>query len=63
MAIKKCIAVQLGLIYDSPATNWKQGGVPLRVPLPHCTLIGRLGVICDSQVAKIHIHVNTTTNR
>ncbi len=31
---KKCVAVKLGVIYDSQATNRKQGGLPLRVPPP-----------------------------
>ncbi len=31
MALKKnCIAVQLGVLYDSQATNRKQGGLPVR---------------------------------
>jgi hypothetical protein len=34
MAIKKCVAVGLGVIYDSQATNRKQGGLPVRAPLP-----------------------------
>jgi hypothetical protein len=37
MAIKKYIVVELGVIYDSQATNRKQGGLPVRAPrpLPH----------------------------
>jgi hypothetical protein len=54
MAIKKCVAVQLGVIYDSSATNRKQGELPVRAPLPPChTPIGRPGVIQDSQPAEI----------
>jgi hypothetical protein len=49
MAVKKLIAVQLGVICDSQVTNRKQGGLPVRaLPLPCRTLIGRLGVIYDS---------------
>ncbi len=34
MAIKKCVAVRKGVIYDSQATNRKQGGLPVRASLP-----------------------------
>jgi hypothetical protein len=34
MAIKKCLAVRLGVIYDSRATNRKKGRLPVRAPLP-----------------------------
>jgi hypothetical protein len=51
MAIKKGVAVWLGVIYDPQTTNRKQGGLPVRAPLPHRTPIGRLGVIYDSQPA------------
>jgi hypothetical protein len=30
MAIKKCVALQLGITYDSQTTNRKQGGLPAR---------------------------------
>jgi hypothetical protein len=33
MAIKKCVAVRLGVIYDSKATNRKQGVLPVIAPL------------------------------
>jgi hypothetical protein len=39
MAIKKCVAVQLGVIYDSQATNRKQGGLPVRAPSPTALLL------------------------
>ncbi len=51
---KKCVAIRLGVIYDSQATNRKQGGLPVRAPSPCCTPIGRLGVIYDSHRAGIH---------
>jgi hypothetical protein len=37
MALKNCIAVLLGVIYDSQETNRKQGGLPVRAssPPPH----------------------------
>ncbi len=34
MAIKKCIYVRLGVIYDSQVTNRNQGGPPVRALLP-----------------------------
>jgi hypothetical protein len=37
-AIKKCVAVRLGVIYDSQSTNTKQGGLPVKGPLPHAAL-------------------------
>jgi hypothetical protein len=40
---KKCIALQMGVIYDSQVTNRKQGGHPVRAPWR--TPIGRLEVI------------------
>jgi hypothetical protein len=30
--------MRLGVIYDSQATNRKQGGLPVRAPLPPATL-------------------------
>jgi hypothetical protein len=39
MAIKKYVAVRLGVIYDSQVTNSKQGGLPLRTTLPPATLL------------------------
>jgi hypothetical protein len=38
-AIRKCIAVRLGVIYDSQGANWKQGGLPMRDPLPTTLLL------------------------
>jgi hypothetical protein len=32
LAIKKCVAVQLGDIYDSQATYREQGGLPVKTP-------------------------------
>jgi hypothetical protein len=61
MAIKKCIAVQLGVIYDPQVTNRKQGGLPVRTSLSRHTPICHLGVIHYFQPAGIHR--NTTTNR
>jgi hypothetical protein len=61
MAIRKCIAVRLGVIYDSQGANWKQGGLPMRDPFPHHTPNGRRGVINDSQPAEIY--KNTTRTR
>ncbi len=59
---KKCIALRLGVMYDSQTTNGKQGGLPVSTPTPlWCTPIGRLGVIYDSKPAGIQ--KNTTTNR
>jgi hypothetical protein len=34
MAIKKCVAVRLGVIFDSQMTNRKQEGLLVRAPLP-----------------------------
>jgi hypothetical protein len=39
MAIKNCIAVQLGVICDSQVTNRKQGGLPVRAPLSPAALL------------------------
>jgi hypothetical protein len=61
MAIKKCVAVRLEIIYDYQATNRKQGGLPVRVPSPCHTPFSHLDVIYDSQLAQIH--KNTTTKR
>jgi hypothetical protein len=36
---KKCIAVRLGIIYDFQATNRKQGGLPVRAPIPPTALL------------------------
>ncbi len=33
MAMKKCVAVWLGVIYDSQATNRKKGRLSVRAPL------------------------------
>jgi hypothetical protein len=50
MSIKKCIAVQMEIIYDSQPTNRKPGGLPARTRDPlWSTPIGRLEVIYDSQ--------------
>ncbi len=38
MAIKKCVAVRLEIIYDSQSTNTKQGGLPVRAPLTRAAL-------------------------
>jgi hypothetical protein len=50
--------MRLGVIYDSQATNRKQGGLPVSPPPPCRTPIVRLGVIYDSQPTGIH--KNTT---
>jgi hypothetical protein len=39
MAVKKCVAVRLGVIYDSQVTNNKQGGLPARTPKPPVALL------------------------
>jgi hypothetical protein len=39
VAIKKYIAVWLGVMYDSQATNRKQGGLPVRAPSPTALLL------------------------
>jgi hypothetical protein len=49
---KKCVAMWLGVIYDSQATNRRQGGLPARAPLPRSSPAGRLGVIYDSNRPK-----------
>jgi hypothetical protein len=36
--MNKCVAVRLGVIYDSQSTNTKQGGLPVKGPLPHAAL-------------------------
>jgi hypothetical protein len=54
--------MRLGVLYDSQATNRKQGGLPVRAPPPPCrTPIGHLEVIYDSQPSRKH--KNTTKNR
>ncbi len=50
MAIQMCIAVKLEVIYGPRAINRKQGGLLLE-PLSRSTHIGRLEVICNSQLA------------
>ncbi len=60
MAIKHCVTVRLGIICHFQLTNRKLGGLPVRAPL-RCAPVGCVGVIYDSQPAKIH--KNTTTNR
>jgi hypothetical protein len=49
MAMKKWVAMRLGVTYDSQAINRKQGGIPVRALLPRRSSIGHLGVIYDSQ--------------
>jgi hypothetical protein len=44
----------MGVTYDSQATHRKQGGLPVRAPLPRRIPIGRLGVIYNSQLPEIH---------
>jgi hypothetical protein len=58
---KKCVAVQLGVIYDSQVTNRKQARLPVRAPSSPCTPFGRLGVIYDLQ--RDRVHKNTITKR
>jgi hypothetical protein len=58
--IKKCVAMWLGVIYDSQANSRKKGGLLVRAPLTR-TPIGCLGVIYYSQ--PVRIHKNITTNR
>jgi hypothetical protein len=52
--------MRMGVTYDSKATNRKQGGLPVRAPLPHRIPIGRLGVIYNSQPSEIHKNTTTT---
>jgi hypothetical protein len=54
MAIKKDKAMWLGVICDSQVTNSTQGGLPVKAPLLCRTSIGVLGIIYDSQLARIH---------
>ncbi len=61
MAIKKCIAVRLGVRCDSQTIKRKQGGRSVRAPLSCCTPLGCLGLLYDSHPAGIH--KNTTTSR
>ncbi len=61
MAIKKNIAVWLGVIYDFQMTNRKQGRLQQEPPPPWHTPIGHLGVIYDSRPARME--KNTTRNR
>ncbi len=42
MAIKKCLAMRLEVIYDSRLADRKQGGLPVRAPIPCRTPIGCL---------------------
>jgi hypothetical protein len=58
MAVKKYIAMWLGVTFDYQATDWKQGGLPVKAPLPCCTPIGCLGVIYNSQLAGMHKTTN-----
>jgi hypothetical protein len=39
MAIKKCVAVRLGVIYDSQRTNKKLLGLTARTPIPSSALL------------------------
>jgi hypothetical protein len=55
MAIQKG-PVQLGVIYDSLATNRKQGGLPVRAPFAHQTRNGRLGVFTIYFLCIVHIY-------
>jgi hypothetical protein len=59
---KKHTTVQLGVMYDSQATNRKQGGLPVRAILPAALLLVTWeSYVYDSQLAKTY--KNTTTNR
>ncbi len=53
MAIKKCIAMRLGVIYDSQMTNRKQRGLRVRDLKSLLHSYWRLGVY-DSQSAAMH---------
>ncbi len=70
-AIKKCVAVRLGVIYEQvrsraarshiwlPVDQHEAGRTPCERPAPPCsTPIGRLGVIYDSQPGAVY--KNTT---
>jgi hypothetical protein len=59
MAKEKCIAVQLGVIYDSQVTR-KQWGLLVSAAFP-CVLLSTAWQSYDSQLAEIN--KNTTTNR
>jgi hypothetical protein len=63
MAIKKCMAVQLVVIYDSQAANRKQGGLLVRALLSPAALllVAWESYVYDTQPARIH--KNTTKNR
>jgi hypothetical protein len=39
MAIKKCVAARLGVIYDSQTANRKQGRLPAKTPAPSGVLL------------------------
>jgi hypothetical protein len=45
---KKCIAIRLGVIYDSRATNRKQGGLPVRAPPPPQSSYWLFGESCTT---------------
>ncbi len=60
MAIKKCVVVRLGVIYDSQTTNRMQGELPVRAHPPASIPIDHLEVIYDSKPARMH--KNTITN-
>jgi hypothetical protein len=51
MALKKCVAMRLGVICDSQTTNRKQGRLPVRAPPPLLHSYWKPG---DSQLAEIH---------
>ncbi len=59
IAIKKCVAVRLGVICDCQATNRNKGRLPMRAP-PRRTPISHLTMaIYDSQPSRIHKNITT----
>jgi hypothetical protein len=62
MTIKTCVAVWLGVMYDSQALNRKQGGLPVTASLPpQLHSYWSPQVIYDSQPARMH--TNTAPKR
>jgi hypothetical protein len=59
---KKCLAVQLGGIYDAQATKRKQQGLPVRSPIPPLCTPDACLVVYDPKPAGIHTNTTNTKN-
>ncbi len=56
---KKYVAMRLKVIYDSQATNRKQGGLPVTAPPPAALLLVAWESYITPQLARIHKKTNT----